>query len=175
MKRLRLSVLLTVVMLASVTSTAGPASAEDTDVTADVFGEPLQEFLQSYPEARPLGNGSYELAPGMILSPPGALSDIGIAEYPNCPDHWFCVFQDIEFNGWSTSFYHCQTVTLAAEHRNAISSMHNAQNSLVAMFWDMDSSIGAKLGPNSWWRDMTRNQAPDGDNWNDRIDEVDPC
>lgn len=44
MKRLRLSVLLTAVTLASVTVIAAdPASA----VTDDVFGAPLQEFLQS--------------------------------------------------------------------------------------------------------------------------------
>lgn len=182
MRRLGLSLLFATAALAVSTGVmARPASAEeaDVDVTSDVFGEPLDEFLASYPNAQPQADGSFLLEPGVVLAPPATPSDdVGILESPSgCSDNWFCLFQHRDFGGWSLSYYYCTTVNLAAEHRNRISSMHNAQNSYSAYFWDIDPSpdVQGALGPNRYLRNLASDTAPDGRSWNDRIDRVKAC
>jgi hypothetical protein len=158
------------------------AEAEDAGVTSDVFGAPLDQFLESYPDARPLAGGAYELEPGVRLVPPGAASDtdVGVMEGPsNCPDQWFCIYQHANFEGWGMQLYYCEITDLQSPYRNNVSSVHNAQNSASGLFVDTGPSpdVGRYLGPNSYLRNLRLNPMPGtiGGNWNDRIDTIVPC
>lgn len=182
MRRVRWVVAATVLAATALAGVvAEPAAATDgaeaSGATSDVFGEPLAEFLESYPSARSVGGGVYELAPGVRLVPPAAAAAPAQAlEWPsNCADNWYCVYQHSNFGGWGLHYYYCSTVNLAPEHRNRVSSMHNAQNSLTAYFWDTSPYVQGALGPNRYLRNLAQDTAPDGRSWNDRIDRIDPC
>jgi len=154
---------------------AEPVSASEPE-TPIVFGQPLDELLSKYPDAKPLGDGSYQLQPGVRLVPPMDPSEIGVNEWPSgCDDQWFCVYDMTDFAGWSEWYYECYEQYVPDDL--GISSMHNAQNSYRAYFYDTDVSpmVYGSLGPNSYWRNMAKNTASDGRSWNNRIDKVDPC
>jgi hypothetical protein len=182
MRRVRSSLLLAALLVAAAVGVAaGPASAGAASASAgaNVFGGTLDELLAEYPDAKALGGGVYQLAPGVRLASPSASQGAAVAaESPSgCADQWVCFFQNANFGGWSLSYFNCTTVVLAPEHRNQISSIHNAQNSLSTFFWDTGPNPDVKgaLGPNSYLRDLSKDTAPDGARWNDRIDQVKAC
>lgn len=160
---------------------AGADDTDDADITSDVFGQPLDEFLAHYPDAEPLGDGAYQLEPGVRLVPPRSSSDtdVGVMESPSgCPDNWFCIFQHANFEGWGMQLYYCTPATdLQPPYRNNVSSMHNAQNTWTTNFWDTGPSpdVHGSLGPNRYLRNLANDRAPDGRSWNDRIDLIDVC
>lgn len=160
----------------------GDRTPDEADVTSDVFGVPLDQFLASYPNAEPLADGAYQLEPGVRLVPPRSPSDadgdVGVMEDPSgCPDNWVCIFQHSDFEGWGMQLYYCTPTNLQVPYRNNVSSMHNAQNGATMIVVDTGPSpdVAGSLGPNRYLRNLARNGAPDGGSWNDRIDVVDPC
>jgi phospholipase/lecithinase/hemolysin len=180
MGRLRLLFLAATLTVSALTVTAAdPVSAQSTD-TADVFGQSLDEILSAYPDAQRLPNGSYQLEPGVRLVPPASPSDsgAGINEWPSgCSDRWVCFWQHANFQGWSLSYYYCSPVFLNSPFKNNISSIHNAQNNATTNFADVEANpdVWGSLGSNRYLRDLSKDPAPDGRSWNDRIDLIDPC
>jgi len=160
-------------------TTAGATEGgQSSDIASDVFGQPLDEFLADYPNAERRADGAYDLEPGALLMPPNWAPEGGavVQEWPSgCPDHHYCIYQHREFGGWGLAYYYCGTYTVS--YRNATSSMHNAQNSPSAFFWDIDPSpdVQGALGAGGYLRDLAQDTAPDGRSWNDRIDRVRPC
>lgn len=177
MRRIRMMLLAAVLAIPAVAVTmAKPSSAVESDGRSAVFGESLDEFLSAYPNAERLPDDSYQLERGVRLVPPDGA--VGIAEYPSgCPNFHLCIYGDKEFKGWSLQFFSCNTVGLGSDHWDRVSSMHNAQNVSTARFIDVDPEpdVEGSLPPNSWWRDMTKDTAPDGRSWDNRIDVVNPC
>jgi hypothetical protein len=177
-------------LLATMTFVAGgaaavqPASAgepaPDPAATPLVSGEPLDEYLAHFPEAIRLLDGSYQLEPGRPLVPPAKATEaaeVGINAPPwRCDVQYFCLWGDSDFSGWIETFYYCRKYSLYG-HSNQTSSMYNAQGSYTATFWDTDSGREAqgKLRANNYLRNLAWDLAPDGGNWNDRIDQVKPC
>jgi hypothetical protein len=147
--------------------------------TFDVFGEPLESFLDHYPNARRAADGSYELAPGFRLVPPTPTRNVRVTESPSgCPGEHFCVYQHDNFDGWELHWHSssCYWVTLDSDHRNRVSSMHNTQNSYTAYWADTgpNPDVRGALRPNAYLRDLKKDTAPDGGHWGDRIDAIDP-
>jgi len=176
MSTARAGLLLVIAMAATTLVGATPASARKPDVPI-VFGVPLDNYLSHFPDATRLPDGSYQLEPGRRLVPPMEPSDIGISEYPSgCDDLWFCLWEHSDFAGWSEWYYHCTSYNLYS-FADLPSSMHNAQNGFTATFWDTSPSpdVQGKLRPNSYLRNLAWDLAPDGGNWNDRIDKVQAC
>lgn len=175
--RRRLAYLLVAAALmgAVATGTAADPAGADESASEDVFGMTLDEFLSHYPDARPLGGGAYELEPGVRLVPPSSsANDVGILEAPSgCSDNWFCVYNDADFRGYHYDQYYCGRRSLPPEAANRVSSMHNAQNSYTAFFWD--GGLQGALGPNRYLRNLARDTAPDGNSWNDRIETIQAC
>jgi hypothetical protein len=166
-----------VLVVALGTVAVGPRAAAGSADTSDVFGEPLEIFLGHYPNARPVADGSYELEPGLHLVPPAPTADFGITEDPSgCPRESFCMYQHRNFGGWTVIGTECLWKTLDPANRNHISSMHNTQNSYTAFWADIGPhpDVRGALGPNKYLRDLRKDTAQDGGNWNDRIDAFDP-
>jgi hypothetical protein len=102
MRRLRSTLLLATLMVAGIVgASATPVSADDggAAVTSDVFGVPLDQFLGEYPDAKPLADGSYQLAPGVRLSPPAPRSTSSAAALGSCATEWVCFYQHSDFGG----------------------------------------------------------------------------
>jgi hypothetical protein len=175
---LTLVVTLMTVAVDPVAAAAGSDDASSVD-TSDVFGESLESFLRHYPNARRAADGSYELEPGVRLVSPTSTSDVGITENPSgCPGEHFCVYQHDNFDGWGLHYHSstCTWVHLDSDHRNRISSLHNTQNSYTAYWADTNPNpdVRGALRSNAYLRDLKKDTAPDGGNWGDRIDALDP-
>lgn len=182
-KRTIASVLLAMAAATMLIAGNGPAGAtepaQSSSVMSDVFGVSLEAFLADYPEARPLDDGSYQLEPGLRLTPPGWAPEGGarVAALPsNCEANHFCLYQHSNFGGWAIQRYECGEVMLGSR-ANAASSLYNAQNGFSAYFWDTgpEPDVRGALGPNRYLRNLAQDTAPDGDSWNDRIDKYKAC
>jgi len=145
----------------------------------DVFGVPLDEYLAEFPDATQLPDGSYLLAPGQRLVPPVEEARAGIAAAPpyRCFEGDVCLWQHSDFSGWIVNLFTCGTHILGG-NAEAVSSMFNAWYWRQAIFIDTDpaNDVYGYLDAGHYLRNLRWDTAPDGGNWNDRIDEVRiPC
>jgi len=134
----------------------------ESDVTADVFGAPLDEFLEGYPDAKPLADGAYELKPGARPVPPGWSPGPGqlVLHLPAL---------GLQRVGRAA-------LLLRADHPPVAEPEQRLVGAGLFVDTGPNPDIARYLGPNSYLN-LRQNLigGTDFSSWNDRIDEVLPC
>lgn len=197
--RLRAAAVVCATMLSTLALISSPAHAEAQGTSSPAsVNRQVTEVLQANPGSRRISETSVLLAPGVIMTVPGAIEASATMTVPSrdgrqatvsaastsCPSQYLCLWEHVWRGGARLAFYYCGYVDLYRYRLNQytlwdddVSSIWNNQTGGVVS-WFYDTDYGGLLGTVSagnYLQDLTRDRALGGGNWNDRIDRVKVC